>query len=199
MKKLILAFALQEEVVPAAFEGWEIITVVTGVSKPYASARLAHAIVAHKPDLVINVGSAGAGKHAEPRAHVGDIFVCDRFVDRDLEHQQFTSVSPQLCTTSPFTQGFSSRLAACGGLVERTFTTNTGDDFVTEHAAYTGQVVDMEAFAEALLCQTFGVPFFAVKYVTDIIGENSMQIWEERLAAARAALTDYLRGCTLKG
>lgn len=198
MKKVILAFALQDEVVPASFPGWEIVTVVTGISKPYAAARLARAIAEHNPDLVINVGTSGAGPLAQPRLHVGDILVCDHFVDRDLARQQFDSVSAEVSAASEFTQGFASHIATCGGVVNETFTANTGDDFVTEHTAYVGQVVDMEAFADAVVCQTFGVPFFAVKYVTDIIGENSMQIWEERLAAARVALTDYLRQCTLK-
>lgn len=195
--KLILAFALPEEVVPAAFPGWDVTTVVTGISKPYAAARLARAIADHRPDLVINVGSSGSSRMVKPSVEVGDILVCDTFIDRDLQRQQFTSVKPQVSTVTPFSKGFPSEVASLGGQVAKTFAANTGDDFVTADTPFDGQVVDMESFADALVCQTFGVPFFAVKYVTDIIGENSMEIWEERLAHAREALTEYFTRCSL--
>ena len=38
-----------------------------------------------------------------------------------------------------------------------------------------------------------GIPFFAIKYVTDIIGQNSLDIWEKRLATAKERLKAYLQ------
>ena len=68
-----------------------------------------------------------------------------------------------------------------------------GDNFVTEGEGFGADVVDMESFAEYDVCQELGVPFFAIKYVTDVIGQNSMEIWEKRLADSRTALTTYFK------
>ncbi|MBR1712977.1 MAG: nucleosidase [Alloprevotella sp.] len=187
MKKLLLAFALPEEVVPVELPGWESVTCITGISKPYAAARLSRAIAEHHPDAVLNIGSAGTLCHS-----VGDIFVCRRFVDRDIARQKFDSISPEVRSeaTVPFPE---LPTITCGQHAQGIFTCNTGEDFVTAADHVDGDVIDMEAFAEALVCREFGIPFVAVKYVTDVVGQNSMQIWEERLSGARTALRDYFR------
>ena len=57
-----------------------------------------------------------------------------------------------------------------------------------------GDVVDMEAYAQAQVCRELGIPFLAVKYVTDIVGQNSVKHWEDKLADARRDLTAYFKG-----
>ena len=51
----------------------------------------------------------------------------------------------------------------------------------------------MEAFAQQQVCQEEHVPFVSVKYVTDIIGQNSVKVWADKLADARSALTGYFK------
>ena len=68
---------------------------------------------------------------------------------------------------------------------------NTGDTFLTELSDVKGDVVDMEAFAQAFVCRAKKVPFIAVKYVTDIIGQNSVKHWEDKLADARKELGEF--------
>lgn len=184
MKKIIVAFALPEEVVNINIPGYEIKPVITNISKPYAAASLARAIVDYKPYAVLNVGSAGTMKYS-----VGDIVVCRRFFDRDIARQSFNSISPEICLKEEFPIKLQSIIG--GKATDGLFTVNTGDDFVTAADHIEGDVIDMEAFADALVCKTFGVPFLSVKYVTDVIGQNSMQIWEERLEKAREDLTAY--------
>ena len=53
-------------------------------------------------------------------------------------------------------------------------------------------MVDMEGFALAAVCQELRVPLFSVKYITDIIGQNSVEDWAAKLQHARAALTKFL-------
>ena len=50
----------------------------------------------------------------------------------------------------------------------------------------------MEAYAQALVCRAKNTPFIAVKYVTDIIGQNSVKHWEDKLADARKGLGEFL-------
>ena len=69
---------------------------------------------------------------------------------------------------------------------------NTGDTFLTELSDVKGDVVDMEAYAQALVCRAKNTPFIAVKYVTDIIGQNSVKHWEDKLADARKGLGEFL-------
>jgi len=49
----------------------------------------------------------------------------------------------------------------------------------------------MEAFAQAIVCKHFGVRFVAVKYVTGIIGRNSVKHWEDKLGEACEGLGNW--------
>ena len=70
-----------------------------------------------------------------------------------------------------------------------------GDIFVcrkfVELTHVSGDVVDMEAYAQAFVCRSKEIPFISVKYVTDIIGQNSVKHWEDKLADARQGLSHY--------
>ena len=68
---------------------------------------------------------------------------------------------------------------------------NTGDGFLTDASQIAGDVIDMEAFAQAFVCRSKEIPFISVKYVTDIIGHNSVKHWEDKLADARQGLSHY--------
>lgn len=61
----------------------------------------------------------------------------------------------------------------------------------TELTHVSGDVVDMEAYAQAFVCRSKEIPFISVKYVTDIIGQNSVKHWEDKLADARQGLSHY--------
>ena len=62
---------------------------------------------------------------------------------------------------------------------------------LTKAAHFNGDVVDMEAFAQAMVCKEMNVDFVSVKYITDIIGQNSGQIWLDKLRDAREALKEF--------
>ena len=176
MKKAIVAFALQEEVVPVNIPGFEVHTILTKITKVQAAFRLTKAIFELQPDFVLNVGTAGTLAYS-----VGDIFSATHFIDRDSAKQNFTSISSEVQTTP---------LLSLPSIVEGQVTT---DDFVTAADTVNGAAVDMEAFAEALVCREMGIPFQSVKYITDKIGANSMKHWEDKLADARIALADYFK------
>ena len=136
----------------------------------YLSEAINHA----QPDLVVNVGTAGTICH-----QVGDIFVCRHFVDRDMQKLVELGMEHEIDSTDLLSQkGYCLHWLA-GGVC------NTGDTFLTELSDVSGDVVDMEAYAQALVCRAKNVPFISVKYVTDIIGQNSVKHWENKLADAR--------------
>ena len=49
----------------------------------------------------------------------------------------------------------------------------------------------MEAYAQAFVCTSKEIPFISVKFVSDVIGQNSVKHWEDKLADARTGLSHF--------
>lgn len=180
MLKLLVTYAVQGEFVDIKWDGVEVYYVRTGIGKVKAAYHLAEAINQVKPDLVVNLGTAGTVNH-----QVGDVFVCRRFVDRDMQKLSNLELEWQIDSSGLLaTKGFCAHWTEEG-------TCNTGDSFLTELTDVEGDVVDMEAYALAFVCRAKEVPFIAVKYVSDVIGQNSVKHWEDKLSDARAGLTHF--------
>lgn len=182
--KILVTYAVQGEFTELKFPGMregdevQVGYLRTGIGKVKSAYYLTEAIGRLQPDLVINMGTVGTVGH-----RVGDIFVCRHFVDRDMEKVKDLGVEHEIDTAALLEEkGYCRHWKAAGGVC------NTGDSFLTELLAVTGDVVDMEAYAQAWVCRAKGVPFVAVKYVTDVVGQNSVKHWEDKLADARRAL-----------
>ena len=185
--KILIAYALKDERVSLAIDGAEIVEVVTGIGKTQAAASLAFAIAEHKPDAVLNIGTVGTYRH-----RVGDILVSRKFVDRDIQRLPLNGVPKALETEQGMLPQWPSVIE--GRESRDTMTINTGDNFVTSADEDLGcDAVDMESFAMAWTCRKAELPFMAVKYVTDILGQNSVAAWAEKLESARRDLEKYFR------
>lgn len=186
--KILIVYAIPEERIDINIPNAEVIYVETGIGKVNAAMRTMHAICDYHPDMVINIGSAGTLHH-----EVGDIFVCNHFIDRDLRKVTLDGVVSEI----DFGRDAIHRILN-GDAMNRVCTTyywqgtcNTGDSFITQGNDIEGDVIDMESFAEADVCREMGVPFFAVKYVTDVVGQNSSEEWFAKLKDAREGLTKF--------
>lgn len=182
--KILLAHAIKEEKVEISIPNAEVAYVETGVAKARAALRLMHAVCEFHPDMVINFGTSGTVNH-----EVGDIIICNRFVDRDLRNVHFGDVISEIV----FEDINMSELLGKETNAISSGTVNTGDSFVTEVADFEGDCIDMEAFAEADVCREMNIPFVSVKYITDVVGKNSVEAWQDKLADAREALTEFFR------
>lgn len=185
--KILITYAVQGEFVEVKFPGMrgddEVLVgyLRTGIGKVKSAYYLTDAINRLAPDMVINMGTAGTTNH-----HVGDIFLCRRFVDRDMQRVKDLGVEYAIDTSAMLeAKGYCCRWQGAEGVC------NTGDSFLTERTDVEGDVVDMEAYAQAWACQVKGIPFIAIKYVTDVIGQNSIKHWEDKLADARQALEAF--------
>ena len=183
--KLLITHAIEDESFFLVFAGHHIRTLITGCGKANSAGKLMEAICVERPDAVINIGTSGTRTH-----NVGDILVCRKFVDRDFENLTLPGLEHFV--------DFSDESLACNwasviGGKESTdvFTVNTGDNFVTTDNHFTGDAIDMEAFAQAFICKEKQIPFLSVKYITDIVGGNSLKQWEEKLSDARRDLCEY--------
>lgn len=190
--KILVTYAVQGEFTELKFlglrEGEEVQIgyLRTGIGKSKSAFYLTEAINHGQPDLVINMGTAGAIHH-----QVGDIFVCTHFIDRDMEKLADLGVEFEIDSSDLLKQAGYCLHWQKEGIC------NTGDTFLTELSNVQGNVVDMEAYAQALVCRAKNIPFLAVKYVTDIIGQNSVRHWEEKLADARHALGEFFENKTV--
>lgn len=185
--KILVTYAVQGEFAELKFPGMrdgdevQVGYLRTGIGKVKSAYYLTDAIGRLQPDLVINMGTVGTVSH-----RVGDIFVCRRFIDRDMEKVKGLGVDYEIDTSSLLEEkGYCRYWQAQDGVC------NTGDSFLTQLTEVTGDVVDMEAYAQAWVCRAKDVPFVAVKYVTDVIGQNSIKHWEDKLADARRALEAF--------
>ncbi len=180
-RKILISFALPEEM-PDFAASESVRVIATRVGKANAAYKLTKNIVDFKPDIVVNAGTSGTVKW-----NVGDIVVARRFYDRDLAPLTIEGVVSEIEVGEALhIPSIIENREAFGD-----FTVNTGDDFVTDLSNVAGDVIDMEGFAQAMVCKEENIPFVSVKYITDIIGQNSVKVWNEKLADARKALGDY--------
>lgn len=184
--RILVTYAVQGEFTELKFAGLvgkeevQVGYLRTGVGKVKSAFYLAEAISHGQPDLVVNVGTAGT-----IHKQVGDILVCRHFIDRDMQKLVDFGVEYEIDSADLLVQkGYCLHWQGEG-------ICNTGDTFLTELSDVKGDVVDMEAYAQAFVCRAKNVPFIAVKYVTDIIGQNSVKHWEDKLADARKDLSEY--------
>lgn len=184
--RILVTYAVQGEFTELKFAGLvgkeevQVGYLRTGVGKVKSAFYLAEAISHGQPDLVVNVGTAGT-----IHKQVGDILVCRHFIDRDMQKLVDFGVEYEIDSADLLAQkGYCLHWQGEG-------ICNTGDTFLTELSDVKGDVVDMEAYAQAFVCRAKNVPFIAVKYVTDIIGQNSVKHWEDKLADARKDLSEY--------
>jgi adenosylhomocysteine nucleosidase len=182
--KIIITFALESEFINIQIPGCEVINVITGVGKSLSAASLMRAVFEHKPIAVLNVGIAGTLKH-----QVEDIIVARHFVDRDLMELPLDGILSSIQNNYPLPR-------AIQGIYPKDIEVqqsivNTGDKFLSDLSDVVGDAVDMEAFAQAVVCKQMQTPFISVKYITDVIGQNSLKVWEDKLTDARQGLSRF--------
>ncbi len=186
--KILFVYAIPEEKIEINIPNVEVIYVETGMGKVNAAMKTMRAICEYHPDMVINYGSAGTLNH-----NIGDIIVCNRFIDRDLQKVTLDGVVSEIVFGTDEArhvlteQRLNERAKVLWG------TCNTGDSFITSGADIEGDVIDMESYAMADVCREMGIPFVSVKYVTDVVGKNSVESWQEKLADARHGLTEFFK------
>ncbi len=180
MLNILIVYAVKEERVQLSMPNCRFKYCRTGVGKVASALAVEAAFEAFHPDVVLNIGTAGTVVHS-----IGSIHLCQKFVDRDMEKLKAFGVECEV--------DFSSQLENLGWFRHWKFDSvcNTGDTFLTESDG-SGDVFDMESFAVAQVCKRHHVPFVGIKCVTDIIGQNSIKHWEEKLAEAQSLLQKFV-------
>lgn len=165
----LIVFAMKEES-QDVFNDYDLLH--TGVGKVNAAYNLGKALHGAKPSIIINMGTAGSRKHAG-----GTIVNCTGFVQRDMDVTAlgFDPYKTPFCDTPALIE-FGHRIAelpsgVCG----------TGDNFDISEKAGDFDVVDMEAYALATICQQEELDFLCLKYISDGADGDAHQDWHTAL------------------
>ena len=175
-KNVLLVFALESEA-GKAFDDFNKLFV--GIGKVNAAYHLTKAIVDNKPDLIINLGTAGSTKFDR-----GSVVNCTQFIQRDMDvralgFQKFEtpfSDDPVILdyglTIEHLPKGI------CG----------SGDQFEIEHTNPEYNVIDMEAFALAKISASESIDFLCFKYISDGADGSAADDWTVEVKKAAVAL-----------
>jgi adenosylhomocysteine nucleosidase len=175
--RVLLVVAVEQEAVhlPTSLP-----LLVTGVAKVNAAVRVARALAdaQTRPDLVVNVGTAGALHEGMSGTHeIGSV----------RQHDLDSMLVEQLTGRR---DGEVIQLGPGPALV-------TGDVFVTDAAvrdalAREADLVDMEGYAVAAACRAFDVPVRLVKHVSDSADEGARQTWVQAVEQSSRLLGAWL-------
>lgn len=143
----------------------------TGVGKLNAAISLFEAILFHKPERVVNYGTAGtvSGK--------AGLLKVETFIQRDMDVRGLGV--PRGVT--PFAK--EEKLPEPKGIVLA-----SGDSFVTDSELHLDgldieiDLIDMEAYALQKVCAHHNTHFDCYKYVTDSTDDDASNDWVENVA-----------------
>jgi adenosylhomocysteine nucleosidase len=153
--------------------------IYSGVGKINASIKLVEAIQIFKPDLVVNLGTAGS-IHSE----IEGVVEVNTVIERDFD-------AFPLCDRGliPFEEGNNRHCSGYEGVV-----CASGDSFVRESDTYLKlmkvDIVDMELIAIARVCNKYNIPWRSFKFISDYIGHNIEQQWQDGVTKASEALIE---------
>lgn len=180
LEDTLFVFAMEAEA-GTAFEGHN--KLVTGLGKVNAAFELARAIHSLRPKLIVNMGSAGSSHFRQ-----GEVVCCTRFVQRDMDvrglgfalYETPFSGLPPVLEYGLKLEGLSE--GVCG----------TGDSFEMNHAVREYNVVDMEAYALALIAMKEAIPFLCLKYISDGADGSAADDWTIQVHRASEAYSAIL-------
>ena len=176
----LLVFAMKEES-QDVFDDYNLLH--TGIGKVNAAHALMSRINRVRPSIIVNLGTAGSRKHSG-----GTIINCTSFIQRDMDVRALGFELFQTPFSSdPLKIEYGRRIenlpeGLCG----------TGDNFASCESADPFDVVDMEAYALALICKREEIPFLCLKYVSDGANGESNASWNDSLHRTAKALKTIL-------
>jgi adenosylhomocysteine nucleosidase len=191
---LLVVAALREE---AAYVDGSVEVLVTGVGKAPAAAvlaaRLADASLA-RPDLVVNIGTAGALSSSLAGVHDVDVVTQHDF--------PYAAIEALVGAGRGAVRGFRLRPDAPPVAVDEvtgSCVLGTGDTFVSDPATALSlagrgiHLVDMEGYGFATTCAAFGVPLRCVKAVSDRADADAAESWLDLIDGCALSLGEWVR------
>jgi adenosylhomocysteine nucleosidase len=158
--------------------------IFTGVGKVCAATALAKYLAQH-PSIrrVINYGTAGGIKNVTK----GKLYPVNRFVESDFRSCSVSLPHSDIIEFNTWMDG-----------VEH-LCCSTQDHFVTDPTelndvpfGYMVNLVDMESYALAYVCEQFGVEFHCYKYISDDADHTAASEWIENVSSGEEQFIELL-------
>lgn len=155
-----------------------------GIGKVNAAFKTTDLIYLYRPQLVLNLGTAGSA-----RFPTHSLIECRSFVQRDMD------LSPL-----GFTRGETPMDPLPGALHVPRRTQllegvcGTGDHFEIGPSKVTCDLVDMEAYAMAKVCKKMNIDFMSIKYITDGSDHQAKDDWFKNLKPGAEKLLEFVQG-----
>jgi adenosylhomocysteine nucleosidase len=181
LEDVLFSFALASEAAEL-FEDYNYL--LTGIGKVNAAYALTKSLQTKKPAMIVNLGSAGSNEFKK-----GDVVCCTKFVQRDMDvrglgyelYETPFSGLPPVLEYGLGMEGLAEGI--CG----------TGDSFEMAHAATVYNVVDMEAYALAMVAMKENIPFLCIKYISDGADGSAAEDWTVQVHKAAVAFGDIFK------
>jgi adenosylhomocysteine nucleosidase len=175
LKNALFVFALESE---EAGEFGNFNTLVTGIGKVNAAYSLTKQIFTHRPELIVNLGSAGSNVFKR-----GEVVCCTKFIQRDMDvrglgFQLYETPLSGIPPVLEYGWGMNGlQQGVCG----------TGDSFQMDHSATEYTIVDMEAYPLAQIAMKEKIPFLCLKYISDGADGSAAEDWTVQVHLAAKA------------
>lgn len=156
----------------------EIIIVQTGMGTRNAEAAIKYVLVEHSPDFVLSIGFGGALYNG---ASAGDLICADRvfFIPENVLKKPMTLfnyrelLSQEIPNFREIVSKLSKKVSMCEGCIftfERYMKKSEIKKNLSKELSF--PVCDMETFSLAKLSIEQGLPFFALRSITDLADED---------------------------
>lgn len=153
--------------------------IYSGVGKINTAIKLMEAVQIYKPDLVINLGTAGS-----MQPEIEGVVEVHKVIERDFD-------AFPLCERGliPFEDGNNKHYSGYDGVV-----CASGDSFVRESDTFLNRmkvdIVDMELIAIARVCNRYDISWRSFKFISDYIGHNIEHQWQGGVTKASKSLIE---------
>ena len=180
MRKIVVIAALESEFFTTTGPIDKIY--YTGIGKINSARVTTELILEVRPDLIVNVGTAGCLSEEM----LGRVLGVNEVLERDMLAEPLAprGTIPLSDQQSIHKSSFGS--ARCA----------TGDSFVTTRDQWLldNQVdlVDMELFAIAKVASHYGVEWKSIKFASDLADENAAKHWSDSLEKANLKISEML-------
>ena len=188
LKRRILKFKISENT--------EVFAMLCGIGKVNAAAAAAH-LVDIGCEIILNYGLSG-GISGVNR---GDICVCNKFLEHDFD---LTTIGYKPCEKPGQAYIYEADKRLLKLIREmlpdiKAGTAATGDRFVCDPVLrdflkneFNAMSCDMETAAIAYVCEYAGIPFAAVRKISDDAGADAADSYREMNSANETVLSDFI-------
>jgi adenosylhomocysteine nucleosidase len=154
----------------------------SGIGKINATCLATQLIIEERPELILNVGTAGCLRSDL----LGSVFGVKEVIESDMNAEP---LAPR--GTVPFSNELPVLKSDFGSAK-----CASGDSFVTKHDQWLTKnevdLVDMELFAIAKVAERYGVKWRAIKFASDLANEDAAEHWNDSLSSANSRISEMI-------